>query len=209
MSEFIRHTGVAASIPEDNVDTDQIIPSREMKRVSKNGLGSGLFAGWRYRYEDTKNIGENDAFVLNKPDYNGTSILLAGKNFGCGSSREHAVWALQDYGIRAIIAESFGRIFGSNCARNRLLAVRLPEEEIGTIRRTIESDPQKHQLTIDLEKRVVALPDDVEFAFDIDDFDRNMLMKGLDYVDFTLQYEEEIDRFIKNDRTKRPWAYLD
>ena len=208
MTEFLRHTGVTASIPEDNVDTDQIIPSREMKRVSKKGLGTGLFAGWRYRYEGTERTGENEAFVLNKPDFAGTSILLAGKNFGCGSSREHAVWALREYGIRAIIAESFGRIFGSNCARNRLLAIRLSADQIASIRRETETDPQKNLLTVDLEKCVVTLPGGTEFSFDVDEFDREMLMKGLDYIDFTLQFETAIDRFIKDDQAARPWAYL-
>lgn len=208
MAEFLRHSGVAASIPEDNVDTDQIIPSREMKKVSKMGLGEGLFAGWRYRYEGTRKTGDNEAFVLNRPEYAGTSILLAGRNFGCGSSREHAVWALHDFGIRVIIAESFGRIFGNNCARNRLLAIRLPAEQIAAIRRETKSDPQNRRLTVDLEKRIVTLPGGTKAAFDVDAFDREMLMKGLDYVDFTLQYEEEIDRFIKDDQTARPWAHL-
>ena len=208
MNEFLTHTGVAATIPEDNVDTDQIIPSREMKRVSKKGLGDGLFAGWRYRYEGTKKIGENEDFVLNKPDYAGTSILLAGKNFGCGSSREHAVWALRDYGIRAIIAESFGRIFSRNCARNRLLAICLSADEIAAIRRATATDPQENRLTIDLEKCAVTLPGGTEMMFEVDAFDREMLMKGLDYIDYTLQYEKTIDRFIDDDRITRPWAHL-
>ena len=179
-----------------------------MKKVSKMGLGEGLFAGWRYRYEGTRKTGDNEAFVLNRPEYAGTSILLAGRNFGCGSSREHAVWALHDFGIRVIIAESFGRIFGNNCARNRLLAIRLPAEQIAAIRRETKSDPQNRRLTVDLEKRIVTLPGGTKAAFDVDAFDREMLMKGLDYVDFTLQYEEEIDRFIKDDQTARPWAHL-
>ncbi|MGI9260400.1 MAG: 3-isopropylmalate dehydratase small subunit [Woeseiaceae bacterium] len=208
MAEFLRHTGVAASIPEDNVDTDQIIPSREMKAVSKKGLGSGLFAGWRYRYEGTRKTGESVQFVLNQPDYAGTSILLAGKNFGCGSSREHAVWALRDYGIRVIIAESFGRIFGNNCARNGLLAIRLSADQVAAIRRETETDPQENRLTVDLENCVVTLPGGAEFAFDVESFDRDMLMKGLDYIDFTLQFEKEIDRSIKDDQTARPWAHL-
>ena len=208
MSEFVRHTGVAASIPEDNVDTDQIIPSREMKKVSKKGLGTGLFAGWRYRYDGKTKTGDNDSFVLNKPEFADTSILLAGKNFGCGSSREHAVWALRDYGIRIIIAESFGRIFSSNCARNGLLAICLPAQYISAIRKETETDPQEDLLTVDLEIRVVTLPGGTEFVFDIDEFDREMLMKGLDYIDFTLQYEKDIDRFTAEDKAARPWAYL-
>ena len=107
----------------DNIDTDQIIPSREMTRVSKHGLGAGLFAGWRYLYDGKEKIGLKKDFVLTQPRYQGASILLGGRNFGCGSSREHAVWALLDFGIKAVIAESFGRIFRNNCARNGLLAI--------------------------------------------------------------------------------------
>ena len=208
MAEFLKHTGVAAVIPEHNVDTDQIIPSREMKKVSKTGLGEGLFAGWRYRYDGNLKTGVNEDFVLNKPEYAGTSILLAGRNFGCGSSREHAVWALDDYGIRAIIAESFGRIFRSNCARNRLLAVCLSAEEIDAINKEVVAGPQENTVTVDLVNRVISSPGGTEFAFDIDEFDREMLMKGLDYVDFTLQFESSIDRFIADDRGHRPWAHL-
>ncbi len=208
MNKFLQHTGVAASIQEDNIDTDQIIPSREMKRVSKKGLGNGLFAGWRYHYDGIKMTGENDNFVLNMPAYAGASILLTGKNFGCGSSREHAVWALRDFGIRAIIAESFGRIFGSNCARNRLLAVRLTAEQIARIKLETECDPQNRLLKIDLEKRVVVLPGGAEYTFNIDEFDREMLMNGLDHIDVTLQYENAIERFIKENRSARPWAHL-
>ncbi len=208
MAEFLRHTGVAASIAEDNVDTDQIIPSREMKRVSKKGLGAGLFANWRYRYDGTNKIGDNESFVLNQAAFSGTSILLSGKNFGCGSSREHAVWALRDFGIRVIIAESFGRIFANNCARNRLLAIRLRAEEIAAICLATEADPQNRRVTVDLEIRQVQLPDGEPIPFEIDAFERTMLMKGLDYIDYSLQYTPEIDSFIERDRSTRPWAYL-
>ena len=208
MAEFLRHTGVAASIAEDNVDTDQIIPSREMKRVSKKGLGAGLFANWRYRYDGANRTGDNGSFVLNQPAYNGTSIILSGRNFGCGSSREHAVWALRDFGIRVIIAESFGRIFANNCARNRLLAIRLSAEDIAAIRRDTETDPQNQRVTVDLENQQVLLPDGEPIPFEIDAFERTMLMKGLDYIDYSLQYKPEIDSFIERDRAARPWAYL-
>ncbi|MEO0577031.1 MAG: 3-isopropylmalate dehydratase small subunit, partial [Pseudomonadota bacterium] len=125
MNPFTTHSGIVAPILIDNVDTDQIIPSREMKRVSKLGLGEGLFAGWRYTYEDGEKTGLTDDFILNSPAYHGTSILLGGRNFGCGSSREHAVWALADFGIRVVIAASFGKIFHRNCARNGVLAIEL------------------------------------------------------------------------------------
>lgn len=208
MSAFISHTGVCAPILLDNVDTDQIIPSREMKRVSKEGLGDGLFAGWRYIYDGNERSGVNPDFVLNQPAYKDASILLGGKNFGCGSSREHAVWALGDYGIRVIIAESFGRIFRNNCARNGLLAVRLPGAEIRELNAATEADPQALNLTVDLERAVIALPDGRELGFEVDAFDRGMLLKGLDYIDYTLQYEDDIERFLKRDRVSRPWAHL-
>ena len=134
----------------DNVDTDQIIPSREMKRVSRHGLGDGLFAGWRYNYEGMEKVGLRENFVLNKPDYFGASIILGGKNWGCGSSREHAVWALYDYGIRAILAASFGRIFYRNCARNGLLAIELPAEQIAVIEAAVARAPQSSRVLIDL-----------------------------------------------------------
>ncbi len=208
MSAFVSHTGVCAPILLDNVDTDQIIPSREMKRVSKEGLGDGLFAGWRYLYHGNERSGVNPDFVLNQPAYQDASILLGGKNFGCGSSREHAVWALRDYGIRVIVAESFGRIFSNNCARNRLLAVRLPAAEIRALNAATEADPQALKLTVDLERAVIALPDGREIGFEVDAFDRGMLLKGLDYIDYTLQYEDDIERFLTRDRVSRPWAHL-
>ena len=208
MTAFTVHEGVCAPILEDNVDTDQIIPSREMKRVSKHGLGDGLFAGWRYRYEGTARVGPNDNFVLNRPAYRDASIILGGKNFGCGSSREHAVWALRDFGIRVIVAESFGRIFRNNCARNRILAIRLSAADIHAIEAATAPDPQTMRLRVDLENLTISVPGGAEWRFDIDRFDREMLLKGLDYVDFTLQFTAEIDAFIERDRNDRPWAYL-
>jgi len=208
MNEFLRHTGVAAPMREDNIDTDQIIPSREMKRVSKLGLGSGLFAGRRYTYNGAEKTGENGTFILNQPDYAGTSILLAGRNFGCGSSREHAVWALRDFGIRVIIAESFGRIFRNNCARNRLLAIKMSGQQIDAIIEATKKEPQNCPVTVDLERSVVSLAEGREFEFSVDDFDREMLLKGLDYIDFTLQYERDVENFVERDRVSRPWAHL-
>ena len=208
MSAFTSHTGVCVPILLDNVDTDQIIPSREMKRVSKEGLGDGLFAGWRYEYDGSERSGINVDFVLNQPAFANASVLLSGKNFGCGSSREHAVWALKDFGIRVIIAESFGRIFRNNCARNQLLAIRLPGSEIRAIKAATADDPQALRLTVDLERSVIVLPHGREIEFSIDEFDRGMLLKGLDYIDFTLRYEGDIERYRQRDRVSRPWAYL-
>lgn len=208
MSAFITHSGVAAAILQDNVDTDQIIPSREMKTVSKLGLGKGLFAGWRYDYDGGEKTGLRDDFVLNQPAYAGTSILLAGKNFGCGSSREHAVWALRDFGIRVVIAESFGRIFRNNCARNRVLAVQLPAEQIADLVAAVTPDPQQRRLVVNLEEQVIQLPDGGSVGFSVAEFDRIMLLEGLDYIDFTLQFADDIDSFRQQDRLSRPWAQL-
>ena len=208
MKAFTRLDGVVAPILLDNVDTDQIIPSREMKRVSKEGLGDGLFAGWRYHYDGDARIGLKDDFVLNQPAYRGASILLGGRNFGCGSSREHAVWALKDFGIRVVLAQSFGRIFRANCARNGILAVRLSGEHIDAIRAATEAEPQDATIVVDLERRLIALPDGQEIAFDIDAFDRGMLLEGLDYIDYTLQHAGDIDDYEERDRLSRPWAYL-
>ena len=208
MKPFTQHRGICAPILVDNVDTDQIIPSREMTRVSKLGLGAGLFAGWRYRYDGKEKVGPNPEFVLNKPQYDGTSVLFGGSNFGCGSSREHAVWALRDYGIKTIIAESFGRIFRSNCARNGLLAIALPAATIEVLRQQTDSDPQTQLLTIDLTARQLQAPDGDIIEFDIDESVRNMLVQGLDPIDYSLQFQSDIRQFIEQDRTLRPWAHL-
>lgn len=208
MSKFTSHTGVVAAMRMDNIDTDQIIPSREMKRVSKLGLGKGLFAGWRYTFEGTEKTGDNPEFILNQPEQADTTILLGGKNFGCGSSREHAVWALRDYGIRVIIAESFGRIFRNNCARNRLLAIEVPAQVIDAIESDSKAAPGERRLTVDLERLVLALADGEELPFTVDDFDRFMLVNGLDYIDYTLQFESDIETFLERDRISRPWAHL-
>ena len=208
MSAFTVHTGVCAPIRHDNVDTDQIIPSREMKTVGKLGLGDGLFAGWRYQYEGDRKTGLSEDFVLNQPAYKNASILLGGKNFGCGSSREHAVWALREFGFRVVIAESFGRIFRNNCARNRVLAVQIAERELDSIASAIEPDPQQQQLTVDLQSNRIVVPGGPDIQFVIDPFDRVMLLEGLDFIDYTLRFTRDIDDFQERDRISRPWAHL-
>lgn len=208
MEPFRQLEGIAAPMVIDNVDTDQIIPSREMKRVSKTGLGQGLFAGWRYTYDGSKKTGDNSNFVLNRAEYQNASILLSGRNFGCGSSREHAVWALKDYGFRVVIAESFGRIFRSNCGRNGLLAIVLPVAAIAALEEQTRIDPQNRRVLVDLEARELCGPDGSTFTFDIPESDRHMLLNGLDYIDFTLGFEADIDRFVAADRDARPWAHL-
>lgn len=208
MKKFIQHMGVVAPMIVDNVDTDQIIPSREMKRVSRHGLGDGLFAGWRYNYDDMKKVGLRKNFVLNKPEFFATSIILGGKNWGCGSSREHAVWALYDYGIRVIIAESFGRIFLRNCARNGLLAIELPQDQIAVLEKQVSELPQSSRILVDLDKGEIHAPRGDVFTFSIWESDRIMLLNGLDYIEYTLQHEDAIDSYAVKDRAARPWAYL-
>ena len=202
--KFTQHRGIAAPILRGNVDTDAIIPSREMKRVSKLGLGEGLFAGWRYREVGTREA--NPDFVLNQPAYTGCSILLSGPNFGCGSSREHAVWALREYGIRAVIAPSFGAIFANNCIRNGLLPLVLDEGPIAAIAAWVEANPQSNRVLIDLPgQRVVA--DEQEYPFDIEAGPRRMLVEGLDAIALTQTRWEVIEAFHGERRERRPWLY--
>ncbi len=209
MEKFIEHDGIAAPLLRINVDTDAIIPSRELKRVSKEGFGEGLFAGWRYVAQDSRE--PNPDFVLNKPQYQGASILLAGVNFGCGSSREHAVWALKEFGIRSVIAPSFGAIFYNNCIRNGLLPIVLSDDivsELATqVEQQVEQDPPSRLIHIDLHQGLVTAPNGDTYAFDIDPGPRDMLLNGLDMIGLTLQHKAEIDAFQKQDRERRPWIY--
>ena len=199
-------TAVAAPLIRANVDTDAIIPSREMKSVSKQGLADGLFAGWRYT-----TIGGREpdpAFVLNQPAYAGTRVLLSGENFGCGSSREHAVWALLEYGIRAVIAPSFAPIFHGNCVRNGILPVRLDAASIARLADAVAPDPQQRRLTVDLVRQRVTGPDGLEFGFAVEPEERAMLLEGLDAIDLTLKHRDAIEAFRARDRGQRPWIYL-
>lgn len=195
---------MAAPLLRPNIDTDAIIPSREMKRVSKVGLSDGLFAGERYINEGGRLPAPD--FVLNKPAYQGCSIILAGSNFGCGSSREHAVWALKEYGIRCIVAESFGAIFANNCVRNGLLPVVLELEPIRAISKWVDADPQAHQVTADLESQTVQWGAD-SLAFDAEPGARYMLLNGLDAIALTQTRQEQIMRFHERRKQSRPWLY--
>ena len=207
MKPFLTHEGTAAPIIRINIDTDTIIPSREMRHVSKRGLGEGLFAGWRYLDEDPEKRENNPEFILNKPQYAGASILLAGSNFGCGSSREHAVWALLEYGFRAVIAPSFGSIFYHNAMRNGLLPVRLPEASINKLTgNTSPSAPNR--ITIDLQNTEVSSDTGQRFRFDIEPIYKEMLLHGLDAIDMTLKYQALIEEFQAADKQRRSWAYL-
>ena len=201
MEKFIRHEGSAAPLLIDNVNTDQIIPSREMKRVSKEGLGEGLFANLRYADAASGGRTPNPDFVLNHPHHRDASILLSGKNFGCGSSREHAVWALHEFGIRAILAESFGSIFHENCIANGILPVVL---ERAHIERLAEAGPVP--IVIDLEAKAIETPHG-RLSFDLEDSKRALLIAGLKPIDVVMRHRDEIDRFVADDRLRRPWVY--
>lgn len=204
MEKFEQHLGVAAPILRANVDTDAIIPSREMKRVSKLGLGGGLFAGWRYREIGGRD--ENPEFVLNQPGYAGASILLSGPNFGCGSSREHAVWALKEYGIRAVIAPGFGAIFANNCVRNGLLPLVLAEQEIAAIARWVAAAPQVNKPLIDLPGQTVTA-DGRRYAFDVEAGAKRMLVEGLDAIALTQTHWDVIEQFHEQRKSQYPWVY--
>ena len=198
MTPFTTLTSVAAPLLRDNVDTDAIIPSREMRSTGKSGLAAGLFAPWRYSDADART--PNPAFVLNDPRYPGAKILLAGTNFGCGSSREHAVWALAEWGIRCVIAESFAPIFRNNCVRNGVLPV-----ELG---RPVPDEWHGAELTIDLANQSIGHGDQCRL-FHINDEAKAMLLGGLDAIDLTLQSGETIAAWIAADRRSRPWVYLE
>lgn len=206
MEKFVELTAIAAPLLRINVDTDAIIPSREMKRVSKQGLGDGLFAGWRYTAPGGRE--ENSDFILNQDPYRDARILLSGTNFGCGSSREHAVWALSEWGIRCIIAPSFGAIFYGNCVLNGILPIALENTIVDDLARQVEANPAANQITINLEKRVVIAPDDSKFEFEIAPADREMLIEGLDAIAATMTRDDEILAYQARDRIKRPWIYL-
>jgi 3-isopropylmalate/(R)-2-methylmalate dehydratase small subunit len=195
---------VAAPILRANVDTDAIIPSREMKSVSKTGLAEGLFAGWRYTAIGGRD--PNPDFVLNQPAYTGTKILLGGENFGCGSSREHAVWALHEYGIRVVIAPSFSPIFRGNCVRNGIVPVMLTSAQIAALAEFVAIDPATRQLEVDLEAQEVRAGDSIH-RFELESEAREMLLEGLDGIDLTLKHRADIDAFVARDRVQRPWIY--
>jgi len=206
MEKFTTLTAIAAPLLRINIDTDAIIPSREMKRVSKDGLSEGLFAGWRYRTPGSRE--ENPDFILNQAPYRHARILLSGINFGCGSSREHAVWALHEWGIRAVIAPSFGSIFQGNCVRNGIVPVVLDNTIVESLARQVEGAPEKNLVTVDLVQCAVVAPDGSRHTFAIPDADREMLLEGLDSIAVTLKRDAEILAFRERDKARRPWIYL-
>lgn len=192
----------AVPLLRDNIDTDAIIPSREMRSVSKDGLADGLFAGWRYTAIGGREI--NPDFVLNRPESKGAQILLGGSNFGCGSSREHAVWALAEYGFRVVIAPSFSPIFQGNCIRNGIAPIVLPREAVEQIAAGVADGAQ---VQVDLPANEVRTGA-AAFAFTMEDEARTMLIEGADAIELTLRHRTEIDAFFARDAAERPWIYL-
>ena len=203
---FTTLTAVAAPLLRPNIDTDAIIPSREMTTVSKAGLADGLFAGWRYTAVGGRE--PDPAFVLNDAAYADARILLTGPNVGCGSSREHAAWALAEYGFRAVVAPSFNPIFQGNCVRNGMVPVVLPLEAVEALAAAVAPDPQRLQVTIDLPVQRVTGPDGSAWDFEVGEEAKAMLLGGLDAIDLTLERREEIAAFRTADAERRPWAYL-
>jgi 3-isopropylmalate/(R)-2-methylmalate dehydratase small subunit len=187
MNPFRVHRGRVAPLDRVNVDTDQIIPKQFLKRIEKTGFGQFVFYDWRFGADGTK----NPDFVLHDPRYEGASILVAGKNFGCGSSREHAVWALADFGFRAVIASSFADIFANNSTKNGFLTVRLSDDEVAQVMRNAQGIDD-YRVTIDLEQCEVRDDQGFRAKFPIDDFVRHCLLNGLDDIGLTLQHESEI-----------------
>ena len=207
MDKFTTLTAVAAPILRINIDTDIISPSREMKRVSKHGLGDGMFANWRYTEPGGRE--EDPNFILNQAPYRDAKIILSGANFGCGSSREHAVWAMHEWGIRCVVAPSFGVIFQSNCVRNGILPVILDNAVIENIAGQLVANPASKQLQVSLEDCTLTAPDGTPHAFDIQPTDRAMLLAGLDAIAVTMKHDQAILEFRARDHLKRPWVYLE
>ncbi len=189
--KFTQHIGIVAPLDAANVDTDAIIPKQFLQKVTRTGFGAHLFHDWRF--DDDAGTQPTSSFVLNKPEFQGTSILLARENFGCGSSREHAPWALTDFGFHVVIAPSFADIFYGNCFNNQLLPVRLSEEEVDELFRVVHATPGMC-FTVDLEAQTVSAGDKI-YHFEIDNFRRHCMLNGLDSIGLTLQHEAAITHY--------------
>ncbi|WP_369986163.1 3-isopropylmalate dehydratase small subunit [Thalassolituus sp.] len=211
MKAFTVHQGVVAPMDRANIDTDMIIPKQFLKSIKRSGFGPNLFDELRYLDEgqpDADNSGRplNPDFVLNQPRYSGASVLLARENFGCGSSREHAPWALEDFGFRAIIAPSYADIFYNNSFKNGLLPIVLDEETVDRLFKETEAS-EGYELTVDLENKTVVTPSGEEIAFEVDDFRRHCLLNGLDDIGLTLQDADEIKAYEEKRRASSPWLF--
>jgi 3-isopropylmalate/(R)-2-methylmalate dehydratase small subunit len=211
MQKFTILTGLVAPLDRSNVDTDAIIPKQFLKSIHRSGFGPNLFDEWRYLDhgepgQDCSNRPLNPDFILNQARYQGAEILLARRNFGCGSSREHAPWALLDYGFRAIIAPSFADIFYNNCFKNGILPIILNENQLDNLFKAVESTPD-YKLVIDLETQTITTPTGEIFNFSVDAFRKNCLINGLDDIGITLEYTDEIVAYEQRRKQTEPWIF--
>jgi len=211
MKPFVVHSGIVAPMDRPNIDTDMIIPKQFLKSIKRSGFGPNLFDELRYLDEgqpDADNSGRplNPDFVLNQPRYQGASVLLARENFGCGSSREHAPWALEDFGFRAIIAPSYADIFFNNSFKNGLLPIILDEKIVDDLFKAVEAN-DGYELTVDLEQQKIITPDGGEIAFDVDPFRKHCLLNGLDDIGLTLQDAGDIKAYEEKRRAANPWLF--
>lgn len=211
MQQFVQHSGVVVPLDRANVDTDMIIPKQFLKSIKRSGFGPNLFD--EYRYLDEGEVGQdcslrplNTEFVLNQPRYKGCSILLTRENFGCGSSREHAPWALDDFGIKVIIAFSYAEIFYNNCLKNGLLPIVLQDEQLDKLFEEVEEE-EGYRLTIDLENQQIIKPGGEQLDFEIDTFNKHCLLHGLDDISLTLQYSEAIKSYEAQRKQEAPWLF--
>tara|TARA_B100000686_G_C16805006_1_gene989283 strand:- start:8765 stop:9409 length:645 start_codon:yes stop_codon:yes gene_type:complete len=208
-NQYIFHSGTLLPLSRDNVDTDQIIPKQFLKSIKKSGFGTNLFDAWRYEDEgypgqDNDNRPKNDSFVLNKEKYKGADILISKKNFGCGSSREHAVWSLMDYGFKVVIAESFADIFYNNCFNNGLLPIKLSEEKIAELLLISE---KSEEIEIDLIEQLILCKGKELARFDIDPFRKQCILEGLDEIGLSLKHSEAIKKYEQNRAKEAPWIF--
>ena len=201
MEKFTTLTGIAAPLPQINVDTDMIIPKQFLKTIQRSGLGKNLFDEMRYRDDGS----ENPDFVLNQPAYRQAEILVAGDNFGCGSSREHAPWALLDFGIRCVIAPSFADIFYNNCFKNGILPIALPQDQVDVLMKDAEKGANA-RITVDLDTQTVTASDGQSFGFEVDAFKKHCLLNGLDDIGLTMEKASSISTFESQAATQRPWV---
>ena len=205
MQAFTTLTALTALLDRIDVDTDQIIPKQFLKKIERSGFGQHLFHDWRYL--DDGGTQPNPDFSLNHPRYQGAQILVTGENFGCGSSREHAPWALLEYGFRSIIAPSFADIFNNNCFKNGILPVVLMSSQVEMLFQEVEAN-EGCQLTVDLEQQLVSTPNGQNFDFAVDPFVKERLLKGLDDIGWTFQYLSQIAAFEINNQKEAPWAWI-
>ncbi len=211
MNQFVKLNAIVAPLDRANVDTDAIIPKQFLKSIKRSGFGPNLFDEWRYLDvgqpgEDCSNRPLNPEFVLNLPRYKGAKILLARENFGCGSSREHAPWALKDYGFDVVIAPSFADIFFNNCFKNGILPIVLSDEQVDMLFKQVAAQ-EGYALTVDLQAQQIELPDGSSWAFEVDAFRRHCLLNGLDDIGLTLVHQTDIQAFEQQYRQRAPWLF--